>query len=146
MTDKPIHILNGPNLNMLGEREPHIYGAETLAELEARSREEAAAHGREVVFHQTNHEGELVGWIQEARTGACGLIINPAAYTHTSVAMLDALKMLEIPVIELHLSNPHSREAFRHKSFASPAATAIIAGFGADGYVLAVGALAGLLG
>ena len=131
-----IHVLNGPNLNRLGKREPEIYGRTTLAEVEAMCRAEAAED--EVVFRQTNHEGVLVDWIQEARTEAQALVINPAAYGHTSVALHDALKALSIPVIELHLSNPAAREAFRHHSLVSPLATGVIAGLGAQGYALAV--------
>jgi 3-dehydroquinate dehydratase-2 len=141
---KTIHILNGPNLNLLGLREPEIYGHDTLADIEARCRDRADALGYGLVFAQTNSEGELVSLIQQARLSAA-LIINPAAYTHTSVAMLDALKMVEGPVIELHLSNPHTREPFRHTSFASPAAKGIVAGFGAMGYTMALDAAAGLL-
>lgn len=137
MVETPvIHVLNGPNLNLLGVREPHIYGRDTLADIEARC--VAAANGAAVTFRQTNHEGVLVDWIQEARESADALIINPAAYGHTSVALHDALKTLAIPVIELHLSNPAAREAFRHHSYVSSAATGVIAGFGAHGYELAV--------
>lgn len=141
---KPIHVLNGPNLNLLGLREPEIYGHDTLADIEARLAARAGA--RAVVMRQTNHEGELVTLIQEARTQAAAVILNPAAYTHTSVAVHDALKMLTIPVIELHLSNPHAREAFRHHSYVSPVATGIIAGFGARGYELALDAALMLIG
>lgn len=135
-----IHVLNGPNLNLLGVREPDIYGRDTLADIERRCIEAAAGieGGATVVFRQTNHEGVLVDWIQEAREAASALIINPAAYGHTSVALHDALKTLSIPVIELHLSNPAAREAFRHHSYVSSAATGVIAGFGASGYELAV--------
>ena len=135
-----IHVLNGPNLNLLGVREPDIYGRDTLADIERRCIEAAAGieGGATVVFRQTNHEGVLVDWIQEAREAASALIINPAAYGHTSVALHDALKTLSIPVIELHLSNPAAREAFRHHSFVSSAATGVIAGFGAAGYEMAV--------
>lgn len=142
----PIHVLNGPNLNMLGLREPEIYGSDTLADIEVRLNRRAEPSGHGVVLRQTNHEGELVEHIQQARTEACGVIINPAAYTHTSVAVHDALKMLDIPIIELHLSNPHAREAFRHKSFVSPMATGVIAGFGASGYELALDAMLTLVG
>ena len=141
----PVHVLNGPNLNLLGLREPEIYGSDTLADIEVRLNARAQNSGRGVVLRQTNHEGELVEHIQQARTEASGLIINPAAYTHTSVAVHDALKMLAIPIIELHLSNPHAREAFRHKSFVSPVATGIIAGFGARGYELALDAMLALV-
>lgn len=141
----PVHVLNGPNLNLLGLREPEIYGSDTLADIEARLNARAQTSGRAVVLRQTNYEGELVEHIQQARTEACGVILNPAAYTHTSVAVHDALKMLAIPIIELHLTNPHAREAFRHKSFVSPIATGIIAGFGASGYELALDAMLGLV-
>jgi 3-dehydroquinate dehydratase II len=132
-----IYVLNGPNLNLLGVREPEIYGRDTLADIEQRC-VTAAAGEAQIVFRQTNHEGVLVDWIQEARESAQALIINPAAYGHTSVALHDALKTLTIPVIELHLSNPAAREAFRHHSYVSSAATGVIAGFGAAGYELAV--------
>ncbi|HUF88013.1 MAG TPA: type II 3-dehydroquinate dehydratase [Thermohalobaculum sp.] len=143
---KTIYLLNGPNLNLLGSREPEIYGRETLADLEARAGARAEAHGLALVFRQSNHEGELVDWIQQARTEAAALILNAGAYTHTSVAILDALKTLEIPVIELHLSNPHRREGFRHRSYVALGATAVIAGLGPLGYELAVDAAAGLIG
>jgi 3-dehydroquinate dehydratase II len=137
---KPIYVLNGPNLNLLGVREPHIYGTTTLDQVKALCEARAAQHGRQIVFHQSNHEGQLVDWIQEARVEACAVIINPAAYSHTSIALLDALKAVELPVIELHLSNPAAREDFRHHSYVSKAATGVIAGFGAAGYELAVDA------
>ena len=141
----PILILNGPNLNLLGTREPEIYGATTLPQVEEMCRQEAAAHGLEISFHQSNSEAEIVGWIQGAIGDAAGIIINPAAFTHTSVAILDALKMVSCPVIELHISNPHAREEFRHKSFVSLAATGVICGLGVDGYKLAIQAMAGLM-
>lgn len=144
--ERCIFLLNGPNLNLLGQREPEIYGRETLADLEARARERARSHGLALDFRQTNAEGELVSWIHEARTEGAALILNAAAYTHTSVAILDALKTLEIPVIELHLSNPHRRESFRHHSYVAFAATGVIAGFGPAGYELAIDAAAGLIG
>jgi 3-dehydroquinate dehydratase-2 len=137
-----IMVLNGPNLNLLGTRQPEIYGHDTLADIEARLQGRARAHGLELDFRQSNSEGELVTWIQEARTTCVGIIINPAAYTHTSVAILDALLACEMPIIELHLSNPHRREAFRHRSYASRVATGIVAGFGAHGYELALEAIA----
>jgi len=130
---------------MLGLREPEIYGADTLADIEARLQAKAGAVGQSVVLRQTNHEGELVEHVQAARTEAAGVIINPAAYTHTSVAVYDALKMLTVPFIELHLSNPHAREAFRHHSYVSPIATGIIAGFGPKGYEVALDAMLGLI-
>lgn len=132
-----IHVLNGPNLNLLGLREPEIYGSTTLADIEAALGEIGKPEGVGVRLRQTNFEGELVAHIQDARTDAVGVIINPAAYTHTSVAVHDALRMLDVPIIELHLSNPHAREAFRHHSFVSPVATGIVAGFGALGYEMA---------
>lgn len=140
-----IHVLNGPNLNLLGQREPEIYGSTTLADIEATLREQASAHGVGIRLRQTNSEGGLVDHIHDARTDAAGVIINPAAYTHTSVAVQDALKMLDIPIIELHLSNPHAREAFRHHSYVSPVATGIIAGFGAAGYETALSAMLRLI-
>lgn len=137
MPETPVlYVLNGPNLNLLGVREPHIYGRETLADVQALC--EAAAEGAKVVFRQSNHEGELVDWIQEARTEASALVINPAAYSHTSVALLDALKALTIPVVECHLSNPAAREDFRRHSYVSLAATGIVSGFGSHSYELAV--------
>lgn len=142
---KPMFILNGPNLNMLGTREPEIYGSQTLKDIGALCVERAKALGHTIELRQTNHEGEMVEWIQQARSHACGVIINPAALTHTSVAVHDALRICDVPVIELHLSNPHTREAFRHHSFVSPVANGVIAGFGGHGYVLAVEALAGIL-
>lgn len=132
-----IHVLNGPNLNLLGLREPEIYGSTTLADIEAALGEIGKPERVGVRLRQTNFEGELVAHIQDARTDAVGVIINPAAYTHTSVAVHDALRMLDVPIIELHLSNPHAREAFRHHSFVSPVATGIVAGFGALGYEMA---------
>ena len=137
-----IMVLNGPNLNLLGTRQPEIYGYDTLADIEARLHARARAHGLDLDFRQSNHEGELVTWIQEARTSCAGIVINPAAYTHTSIAILDALLTCEMPIIELHLSNPHRREAFRHRSYASRVATGIVAGFGAHGYELALEAIA----
>lgn len=139
-----IYLLNGPNLNLLGEREPAIYGKGTLADLEKLSQEAAAAIGVTLVFRQSNHEGELVDWIQEARRQAAGVVINAAGYTHTSVAIHDALKVLTIPVVEVHLSNPGVREEFRHKSLVSPAASGVIAGFGPLGYRLAIEAVVAL--
>ncbi len=135
---KPIFVMNGPNLNLLGLRQPEIYGRETLADVEA----SVAALGRElgvaVQAMQSNHEGQLVDWIHEARTKAAGIIINPGAYSHTSVAILDALNAFEGPVLEVHISNIHKREAFRHHSFVSARAEGVIAGFGTEGYLLAL--------
>jgi 3-dehydroquinate dehydratase-2 len=141
---KPIYVLSGPNLNLLGVREPDIYGRETLDQIKARCAARAAAKGREIVFRQSNHEGELIDWVQEARTDAAALVINAAGYGHTSVALHDALKMLAIPVIDCHLSNPAAREAFRHASYVAIAATGVVSGFGAMSYELAVEAACGL--
>ena len=141
-----ILILNGSNLNMLGVRQPEIYGRTTLADIEASCRERGAKLGLEIEFRQSNHEGELVTWIQQARDNADGIIINAGAYTHTSVAILDALKVAELPVIEVHISNIHAREEFRHHSYISAAATGVIVGLGPQGYLLALEALANLLG
>jgi 3-dehydroquinate dehydratase-2 len=137
-----IWVLNGPNLNLLGEREPGIYGGESLADIETRCRESAEKSNLGLEFRQSNHEGELVAWIQEARTAAAGLAINAGAYTHTSVAVHDALRLLDIPIVEVHLSNIFAREEFRHKSFISAAATGVVCGFGPMSYVLAIDALA----
>ena len=145
MEKSEILILNGPNLNMLGIREPHIYGSESLEDIESMSKDQARLHGLAVDFRQSNFEGELVTIIQQARDNSSGIILNPAGYTHTSVAILDALKLTDLPVIELHLSNPHKREKFRHKSFVSEVATGIICGFGPFGYILAIDALARLI-
>lgn len=140
-----ILILNGPNLNMLGVREPHIYGTTTLKDIHLLCDKTAKAFDLEIDFRQSNHEGELVTWIQEARGVIRGLVINAAAYTHTSIAIHDALKLLDVPVIEVHLSNPAARESFRHISFVAPVAAKIIAGQGAPGYALAIEHLAGIL-
>ena len=137
-----IFVLNGPNLNLLGQRRPEVYGYTTLHDIERMVRERAADHGFDVEFMQSNHEGALVDEIQRARTRGAAIIINPAAYTHTSVALHDALEAAELPVVEVHLSNVHRREQFRHHSFVSPQATAVIAGAGAYGYVMAVDFLA----
>ena len=131
-----IHVLNGPNLNLLGVREPDIYGRETLGDVRALC--ERAADGATVVFRQTNHEGELIDWVHEARKEATALVINPAGYGHTSVALLDALKTLTIPIVECHLSNPAARERFRHRSYVSPVAAGVVSGFGPFSYELAV--------
>jgi 3-dehydroquinate dehydratase-2 len=139
-----IYCLNGPNLNLLGEREPAVYGKGTLADLEKLTQDAADEADAKLIFRQSNHEGELVDWIQEARRQAGGLIINAGGYTHTSVAIHDALKVLTIPVVEVHLSNPGNREEFRHKSLVSPAASGLIAGFGPLGYRLAIQAVAAL--
>jgi 3-dehydroquinate dehydratase-2 len=141
----PIHILNGPNLNLLGSREPEIYGKTTLAQIEKACRARAKEHGLAILFDQSNKEGELVEMIQRARSAASAVIINAAAYTHTSVAVLDALKMLSVPVIEVHLSNPARRENFRHTSYVAMGATGTIAGFGLNSYLLAIEAVAEIL-
>jgi 3-dehydroquinate dehydratase-2 len=140
---RPIHVLNGPNLNRLGKREPEIYGRTTLAEVETMCRD--AAGDRPLVFRQSNFEGEIVGWIHEAIDAEAGILINPAGLTFTSIPILDALKMSPGPVIELHISNIHRREAIYHKSLVSTTATAVVAGLGARGYPLAIRALANLL-
>ena len=141
-----IHVLNGPNLNLLGEREPSIYGSTTLADIRQMCLSKATSLGFEVDFRQTNFEGELVESIHQARKEACGIIINPAAYTFTSIALLDALKTFDPPKIELHISNVHAREEIYHKSLVSRIATAIMIGFGARGYELAIEAMAGMVG
>lgn len=139
MAQKPsILILNGPNLNMLGTREPHIYGAETLADVESLCRTEGDRLGLEIDFRQSNHEGELVTWIQQARGARSAILLNAGAYTHTSVAILDALTAVDLPVIEVHLSNIFRREPFRHHSYVSMAARGVICGLGSHGYVLAL--------
>ncbi|HEY7903222.1 MAG TPA: type II 3-dehydroquinate dehydratase [Casimicrobiaceae bacterium] len=138
-SERPIYVLNGPNLNRLGTREPDVYGTTTLAEIEAQCRREAGA--RAVVFRQSNSEAEIIGWIHEAVDAACAIVINPAALSFTSVAMLDALKMFDGPIVEVHISNIHRREAIYHHSLVSPVATAVIAGLGARGYRAAIQAL-----
>ncbi|WP_369060046.1 type II 3-dehydroquinate dehydratase [Caulobacter sp. 73W] len=143
---KPIYVLSGPNLNLLGQREPEIYGKDTLDDVRARCEAAAGAKGLSVVFRQTNHEGELIDWVQEARTQGCALVLNPAGYGHTSVALLDALKTLAIPIVECHLSNPAAREDFRRHTYVSLAATGVVSGFGAASYELAIAAAAGLVG
>ena len=142
---KPIFILNGPNLNMLGTREPEIYGSTTLADVEAMCRARADKRGVEIFFAQSNSEAQIVDWIQEAYAGASGIILNPAAYTHTSVAIMDALKIMTCPIIELHISNIHQREDWRHHSYVSLAATGIIAGLGVNGYPVALDAMVDML-
>jgi 3-dehydroquinate dehydratase II len=144
---KTIYVLNGPNLNLLGTREPHIYGRSTLADVEKLCRTTAERHGFALVFHQSNHEGQIIDWINEARAEkAAGLIINPAGHTTTSVAILDALLAMETPVVEVHISNIHAREEFRRHSYVSRAARAVICGFGINGYALAIAGLASLFG
>lgn len=145
MPDKPkILVLNGPNLNMLGQREPEIYGRGTLADIEKACRKRAAKLGLAIDFRQSNQEGELVSWVQEASKGHAGILINAGAYTHTSVALLDALLAVGKPVIEVHLSNIFRREPFRHHSYISRAAQGVICGLGPEGYLLALDAMAKL--
>lgn len=139
-----ILILNGPNLNLLGTREPEIYGTQTLGDIEKLCAQEAEKSGMKVDFRQSNHEGELVSWIQEADAKLAGMIINAGAYTHTSVALLDALRAVKVPVIEVHLSNIHQREEFRHHSYIAKAAKGMICGLGSHGYLLAIQAIAKL--
>lgn len=140
-----VYVLNGPNLNLLGVREPEIYGRETLADLRARTEKAAASNGLTVDFRQSNVEGEIVNWVQEARGKAEGIIINAGGYTHTSVAILDALQAVGLPVIEVHLSNIFRRDPFRQHSYISLAATGVICGLGAKGYELAIEAMADIL-
>jgi len=141
---KPIYVLNGPNLNRLGTREPEIYGRTTLAEVEALCRE--AASGHPLVFRQSNREYEVIEWVHEAIDEGSGIIINPAAFTFTSMAIMDALKMFPGPIIELHISNIHKREPIYHRSYVSPVATAVIAGLGTNGYPVAVRAMLDMIG
>jgi 3-dehydroquinate dehydratase-2 len=139
---KPLFILNGPNLNLLGAREPEVYGHETLDDIRAQCAQRATALSLTIDFRQTNQEGILVDWLHEAKDGACAIVLNPGAYTHTSVALYDAIKAIGVPVIETHLSNPAAREPFRHHSYVAPAAAGVIAGFGAASYLLAIEAAA----
>jgi 3-dehydroquinate dehydratase-2 len=141
---KPIFVLNGPNLNRLGVREPHIYGAETLADVQRLCEAKGRALGHEVVFRQTNHEGVLVDWLNEAADGAAAVVLNPAAYGHVSIALHDAIKAMSTPVVECHLSNPAAREPFRATSFTLLAARGVVSGFGAKTYELALEAAAHL--
>lgn len=141
-----IFVLNGPNLNLLGVRDPSVYGHDTLADVEERCLARAASLGLEIDFRQTNHEGQLVDWIQEARESADGIILNAGALTHTSVSVFDALSAADLPVIEVHLSNIFRRERFRHRSYVSLAAKGVVCGLGAHGYELALEALARLVG
>lgn len=141
----PIYVLNGPTLNLLGTREPEIYGRTTLPQIGKMAAARAKTLGLSIVFRQSNHEGELIDWIQEARLKASGVILNGAAYTHTSIAIYDALKALGKPIIEVHLSNPHAREPFRHRSYVSKVANGVICGLGAQGYLAAVDAMASLI-
>ena len=141
-----IAVLNGPNMNMLGLRQPHLYGSATLDDVEQLCAEVAEELGLGLDFRQTNGEGELIGWVQECRARCAGIIINPAGYTTTSIAILDALFMLKAPVVEVHITNIHQREEFRHHSYVSKAAKAVMAGFGIDGYALAITGIAGMIG
>jgi 3-dehydroquinate dehydratase II len=142
---KPIYVLNGPNLNMLGLREPAVYGRESLSDVEKRAKERAKSVGLQIEFRQSNDEGELITWIQEARDKAQGIIVNAGAYSHTSIAILDALQAAELPVIEVHLSNIFRREEYRQHSFVSLAAKGVICGLGPKGYELALEAMAEIL-
>jgi 3-dehydroquinate dehydratase-2 len=143
MASSTIHILNGPNLNRLGLREPDIYGGATLADIEVKARERAAGRGLDIVFRQSSHEGDLVDWLHEAADSA-GVVLNAGAYTHTSIALHDAIRAIDAPVVEVHLSNVFAREAFRHHSAISAVAKGAICGFGVESYLLAIDALAGL--
>ena len=138
------YVLNGPNLNALGKREPGIYGGQTLADIEALCRAEGETLGYSVEFRQSNHEGDLVDWIHEGGDKAAGIAVNAGAYTHTSIALHDAIRAIKVPVIEVHLSNVHAREEFRHHSMMAPAAKGVICGFGAHSYILALHALANI--
>ena len=142
---KPVYVLNGPNLNMLGVRESAIYGADTLKDVEDRCQKHATGLGLQIDFRQTNGEGELVTWIHEARAKASCIALNAGAYTHTSVALHDALKAADVPAVELHLSNVHAREEFRHHSYIAPAVVGVICGFGVNSYELAISALATII-
>ncbi len=140
-----IYVLNGPNLNLLGTREPEVYGYATLSDIEKAAVQHARRKGMEVEFRQSNLEGELIDWLQEARTKAAGVILNAAGLTHTSIAILDACRTLDVPLVEVHLSNPYRRESYRRRSFISEVATGVICGFGTTGYILAIDALARIL-
>lgn len=142
---KPVFVLNGPNLNLLGQRQPEIYGATTLADIEDMCQRHGKSLGLSISFHQSNHEGVLVDRIQEARKEGSGIILNAGAYTHTSVAILDALLASDLPIVEVHLSNIHQRDAFRHHSYVSKAAKGMICGFGPQGYILALDAIKQLI-
>ncbi|WP_156841943.1 type II 3-dehydroquinate dehydratase [Novosphingobium aquimarinum] len=145
MTQACVYVLNGPNLNLLGTREPEIYGADTLDDIAAKLTERAEALALTIEMRQSNHEGHLVDWLHEAQAeDAAAVILNAGAFTHTSIALLDAIRSIRTPVIEVHLSNPHAREAFRHKSYVGMAAKGTICGFGADSYLLALDAAAKL--
>ena len=142
-----VYVLNGPNLNLLGTREPETYGRATLADVEKLVRAKAQGFDWTVEFRQSNREGELVDWIQEAHAkNAVGIVLNPAGYTTTSIAILDAILAVKVPVIEVHITNIHARESFRHESYVSKAAKAVICGFGVEGYALAIAGLAAITG
>jgi 3-dehydroquinate dehydratase-2 len=141
-----IAVLNGPNMNMLGLRQPHLYGAATLDDVETLCAETAEALGLAIDFRQTNGEGELISWVHECRDRAAGIVINPAGYTNTSIAPMDALLAVELPVIEVHITNIHRREEFRHHSYVSKAAVGVICGLGIQGYALALSAMAAIVG
>jgi 3-dehydroquinate dehydratase II len=141
----PIYVLNGPNLNLLGSREPEVYGRATLADIDHMVAERCKVHGYSAVCRQSNHEGELIGLVQEARSKAAAVILNAAGLSHTSVSLLDACRTLDIPLIEVHLSNPYRRETYRRHSYISEAATGVVCGLGATGYLVAVDAVAALL-
>jgi len=142
----PVFVLNGPNLNLLGQREPGVYGKATLAEIERHCQEAGKRLGLSVDFRQTNHEGTLIDWVHEAATNAKGIVINPGAFTHTSIGVHDAIKAVGLPTVEVHLSNIFAREAFRHHSYVSPVAAGVICGFGPVGYILALEAMNTLVG
>jgi 3-dehydroquinate dehydratase-2 len=144
---KTIYVLNGPNLNLLGTREPEKYGSATLGEVEMLCRDTAKSHDLAIVFRQSNHEGEIIDWIQEARAkDAAGIVINPAGFTTTSISILDALLAVDLPTIEVHITNIHARESFRHDSYISKVAKAVVCGFGVQGYALAITGLAAMVG
>jgi len=145
VSEKNILVLNGPNLNMLGTREPEIYGSETLSDIESKMTVHAGKLGYSIDFRQSNSESELIGWIQQAGNDAQAILLNAGAFTHTSVAILDALQTVDIPVIEVHLSNIFRREIFRHHSYISPAANGVICGFGGNSYILAIDAAHAIL-
>jgi 3-dehydroquinate dehydratase II len=142
---RPIYVLNGPNLNLLGSREPEVYGRATLAEIDRMVTDRSLQHGYIAICRQSNHEGELIGWVQEARIQGAAVILNAAGLSHTSVSLLDACRALDIPLIEVHLSNPYGRESYRRHSYISQAATGLICGLGGTGYLLAIDAVATLL-
>ena len=144
---KSVYVLNGPNLNLLGTREPAVYGAQTLADVQSLCEQAATRHGLDLRFHQSNHEGQLIDWIHEAgrlhvQGQLAGVILNAGAYTHTSIALMDAIKGTGVALLELHISNVHAREAFRHHSYLSPVARAVVCGLGVPGYALAIEAVA----